>query len=130
MSSRSLRLLPNMAKTYTSYPMEYDHTYIPIKVGVKPVNYSPRRNGYTKTPFENTLIRPCGFRSNKEFDNQHYPLPGKCGAKKSSSQEILKVMDASRSCPTCCLSHSTAGPPVRMVHPKHLQRVVYITTTP
>ena len=74
---------------------------------IKPVRVDQnfKRNSYTETPSNNIYHKPCGLCSSNESEAQHYPLSNKCGVRKLSSQEILKVMDASRSCPPCGFSH-------------------------
>ena len=54
-----------------------------------------------------TPHKPCSLCSYKGFKEQQYPLSNRCGIKKLSSHEILKIMDATRSCPFCPLAHSS-----------------------
>ena len=101
----------NMAKDFYSYPLKFDNSFIPVNVGVKQVcidNHarcvSQFRPTTTSQPF-----KPCTLCSYKGFEDQHYPLGYKCGVVKLSSNEIIKVMDVMKTCPTCALAHSIKG---------------------
>ena len=100
--------ISNMAKDFYSYPLEFDDSFISVNVGVKQVqvNNQTRCDYHSNAPVRNTSHKPCSLCSYKGFEEKHYPLSNRCVVKKLSSQEILKIMDATRSCPTCALAHS------------------------
>ena len=49
--------------------------------------------------------KPCSLCPYKGFEEQHFTFSEKCIVKKLSSPEILQIMDASRSCPSCSCFH-------------------------
>ena len=96
-----------MQQYFYSYPLEFDNSFIPVNFGVKQVhvNNQTRPEYHFNALIRNTPHKPCSLCSYKGFEDQHYPLSKRCGVKKLSYQEILKIIDATRSCPTCALAH-------------------------
>ena len=96
----------NLAKDFYSYPLEFDDSFIPASVGVKQVHIDNQTRRDSQSKPQPRVHKPCSLCSYKGFEEQHYPLSNSCGVKMLSSQEILKIMDATRSCLTCVLAHS------------------------
>ena len=91
-SSSSSKYITKLAKLYAIYPFEYEATCSLVKVSVKPVSVSQktRQNAYIMSALKSGPQQPCDLRTFKNFKNQHWPFSYKCGAKKLSSQEIMK----------------------------------------
>ena len=51
-------------------------------------------------------MRPCSLCTYKNFDASHYTLSKECGVRKLSSADIIKIMDITRSCPSCGNGHA------------------------
>ena len=49
--------------------------------------------------------RHCPLCSIKGLESDHYPSNWKCRVKKLSSAEIIKTVDNTRVCPSCCCNH-------------------------
>ena len=75
-----------------SYPQQSHHSN----------SNNPRSKSYSK-PF-----RPCSLCTYKNFDATHYALSKECGVRKLSSADIIKILDITRSCPSCGNGHSIA----------------------
>ena len=124
--------ISNMANGFYSYPFEFDDSFIPINVGVKQVHVDNQTRHYyhSNVPIRNTSHKPCSLCVYKGFKAQHYPLNHRCGVKKLSSQEILKIMDTedlAQPAPSLILSITTVYPLAEMEPSRHVPRDSYTT---
>ena len=103
---------------FKANPVDFDHALPPINVNVNAVHYgnphptnpTPSQSYYAphhpcSKPNSRT-IRPCCLCTYKEFDSIHYTLSEQCGVRKLNSTEIIRIIDATRTCPSCGCLHS------------------------
>ena len=108
--------ISNMVKDFYRYPLEFDDSFIPISVGVKQVHIDNQTRCDSHSKPQPKVFKPCALCSYKGFVEQHYPLSIWCGVGKLSSNEILQVTKATKTCTVCVLAHSVNI----MCYPNHL----------
>ena len=100
----------NLNNSYKANPMLFYIGLSPMNVGMKPVCYEVPKKQERKsyTPARNNQerpCRPCPLCYTKDFESDHFPLSWRCGVKKLSYTEIIKTVDNTRVCPSCCCNH-------------------------
>ena len=126
------KFVRKIAKGFKANPVDFDRTSNPMNMNVNAVHYGkPQPANYNHTnpnpcsfpnpsnsnPRSNfnsnnstTPLSPCSLCRYKGFDEIHYTLNEQCGVSKLSSAEIIKILNITRSCPTCGRVHFTDRP--------------------
>ena len=112
--------IKNIRTGFKVNPIDFDHASNPVNMSVNAVHYgNPRPTSPPPFPIPIPLsptlsptvpnskpIRPCNLCVYKNFDATHFPLSEECGVRKLSLTDIIKIIDITRSCPSCGSGHS------------------------
>ena len=128
------RFVTKIESGFKANPFDFDHALNPVNVNVNAVHYGnphptkPYRSNPTPPisnptpsqphsaphcPYSNhnrskpnpRPVRPCCLCIYKEFNTVYYTLSEQCGVHKLSSADIIKIIDITRTCPSCGCVH-------------------------
>ena len=94
--------LAKVARSNANHPLEQDYIPSVHSIDVKPVRFQQPNNTRKQH-------KPCTLCSFKGFEDDHFPLSGRCGVTKLSSAEIVGLLGKTKACPTCGFKHGVSG---------------------